>query len=405
MKRILLSQSQVSVALTAAVIATFTLLLFLSGYIIQQRTVSNLQTALRPRIPKPPAALQVKTADHHGPSELEIPSRLFSGNDGKIAYTNLEAIEHAKRSVDWNRLAHVQIARTHHDVCNAIMVLAELHKQKSPARRLLLFPQDWAMEEEGRKKDALSDPFMASSRRLMRMAARRYAVELRPVLPVIQGLREGEAGDGVYSLVSGFGLTDFDRLLSIETPGLILDGTSLDAVLGFTDFGDGVDFGMLQDSKKGDGVHSADLLLLKPSKATHDSLVGRLATERSFNDTLLPLLFPRPLLLASTTDDHTLIRSIGLLHNYDGRHHTQGQDHVFNATAYLENVSYIRFSDPKLPGPEYDVPWSRKREARPKDKEADWSWTKLYGQFAQARMDVCGLDLETWREWRDGHTP
>ncbi|KAI7137661.1 hypothetical protein KC352_g30305 [Hortaea werneckii] len=110
--------------------------------------------------------------------------------------------------------------------------------------------------------------------------------------------------------------------------------------------------------------------------------------ESNFNDSIIPTLFTDPLLLASKTDDHTLIRSIGTLHQ-------AAQD--FNATAYLDQVSYIRFSDPKLPGPEYDVPWPQKVAARPSNKDADWTWTKLYGEFAQKRMDVCGLDLETWR--------
>ena len=59
--------------------------------------------------------------------------------------------------------------------------------------------------------------------------------------------------------------------------------------------------------------------------------------------------------------------------------------------------AYIRFSDPRLPGPEYDVPWADKVAARPKNKDADWTWTKLYGEFAQMRMEICGLDLESWR--------
>jgi hypothetical protein len=146
---------------------------------------------------------------------------------------------------------------------------------------------------------------------------------------------------------------------------------------------------MLQDTAAGDGVHSQDLLLLQPSKEVHAALAERTATIPSFNDTLLPAAFAEPLLLASSTEESALIRSIGILHDAQAG---------FNATAYLDNVAYIRFSDPKLPGPEYDVPWAKKRDARPKNKDADWTWTKLYGEFAQKRMDICGLDLESWRE-------
>jgi len=300
-----------------------------------------------------------------------------------VAYTNLQAAEQASADVDWQRLAHVQLVRRHHDVCNAIMVLAELHRLKSPARRVLLFPRDWALEKQGKKGD-ISDPFLDSSRRLMRMAARRYHVELRPVNPVMEETAESKDTD-VYSLASAYALTEFDRVLSVETPGLLMDATPLDAVLAFTE---SAPFAMLQDTFAGDGVHSEDLLLLQPSNSAHVELQKRLADQSAFNDTLLPSLFTNPLLLASSADDNALIRSIGTLHE---------ASRGFNQTAYLAGVSYVRFSDPKLPGPEYDVPWSEKVAARPRNKDADWMWTKLYGQFAQKRMEVCGLDLETWR--------
>ncbi|KAI7222847.1 glycosyltransferase family 8 protein [Hortaea werneckii] len=380
MRRILLSQSQVSLFASSAVVFIFTLLLFLSGYVIQQRTVKGLQVAIKPRIPSPPPSLQLQQKDE-GP-QLR-PSRHFRASD-KVAFTNLDAVQQQRDSIDWTRLAHVQLARNHHDVCNAVMVLADLHRLKSPARRVLMFPEDWALDQQGKKHD-MSDPFLASSKRLLRMAARRYGVELRPVSPALRANNELDGSSNVYSLASAFALKDFDRVLSIESPGLIIDALPLDAVLAFTE---NTPFAMLQDSHDGDGVHSADLLLLKPSASSHAELLERLGMESNFNDSIIPTLFTDPLLLASKTDDHTLIRSIGLLHQ-------AAQD--FNATAYLDRVSYIRFSDPKLPGPEYDVPWPQKVAARPSNKDADWTWTKLYGEFAQKRMDVCGLDLETWR--------
>lgn len=333
-------------------------------------------------MPQAPPSLNVQTPF----ADSVQPSRLFGGSigsKGRVAYQKFMRTEEAGSSVNWKRLAHVQLARTHHDVCNSIMVFGELHRMKSPARKVLLFPKSWAAEKEA-GKGAMSDPFMDSSRRLMRMAARRYGVELRPVDPITESTEDGVPH--TYSLLSAYGLTDFDRVLNIETPGLLMDASPLDAVLAFTEK---TPFAMLQDTAAGDGVHSQDLLLLQPSKKEHTTLAERMATVPSFNDTLLPTAFAEPLLLASSNEDAALIRSIGILHDAQAG---------FNATAYLDNVAYIRFSDPKLPGPEYDVPWAKKRDARPKNKDADWTWTKLYGEFAQKRMDICGLDLESWRD-------
>lgn len=374
--------------MTESTVCTFTLLLFLSGYVLQQKTVKGLQDAIKPRLPPAPPTLNVQTPL----AEFIQSSRHFGGSigsKGRIAYQKFMRTEDASASVNWNRLAHVQLARTHHDVCNAIMVFGELHRLKSPARRVLLFPHPWAADKQASKSD-ISDPFIDSTRRLMRLAARRYGVELRPISPVVKGGETGFEGD-VYSLVSAYGLSDFDRVLSIETPGLLLDASPLDAVLAFTER---APFAMLHDTVADDGVHSEDLFLLQPSSdmyATLSATVSTASRSSPYNDTLLSTAFPEPLLLSTSdteTSSPTLIRSIGTLHDAQPD---------FNATAYLDNVAYIRFSDPKLPGPEYDVPYSQKVAARPKNKDADWTWTKLYGQFAQRRMDVCGLDLDMWR--------
>ena len=51
---VLLTSSAISVAISGAIICAFTFLLFLSGYVLQQRTVRSLQEALRqPPEPKP----------------------------------------------------------------------------------------------------------------------------------------------------------------------------------------------------------------------------------------------------------------------------------------------------------------------------------------------------------------
>ncbi|EME45129.1 glycosyltransferase family 8 protein, partial [Dothistroma septosporum NZE10] len=364
------------------IVVFFTLLLFLAGYSIQQREVQGLKIAIQPRIPKPPQSLT--TPEETSQQHFE-PSRLFGKEDGRIAYTDFDRDVHfgsAGANINWRRLAHVQLVRTHHDVCSAIMVLAELHRMRSPARRVLLFPKAWA-EEKKAGKGAISDPYLDSTRRLMKLAARRYHVDLQPIDPV----RTSGEGD-TYSVASAYALTnDFDRMLTIETPGLLLDAEPLDAILGFTE---SAPFVMLHDTNTKDGVHSEDLLLLEPSKAIHADLTERFSRPEMsrYNDTLLAGLFNEPILLASSNEDTALIRSVGALHD-------AGKD--FNKTAFMSDVAYVRFSDPKLPGPEYEVPWADKVAARPKNREADWAWTSLYGDFAQKRMEICGLDLETWR--------
>ncbi|KAK4502921.1 hypothetical protein PRZ48_006348 [Zasmidium cellare] len=378
--RLLLSQSQVSVVVSSAVVFVFTALLFLSGYVIQQQTVRGLKVAIQPRIPQAPPSLS--NPDEREPTQQEFQSsRLFGRNGGRVAYTDFDRDVHsAGANINWRRLAHVQLVSNHHDVCNAIMVLADLHIMKSPARRVLLFPKAWAQEK---KAETDADPYLGSTRRLLKLAARRYHVELHPVEPIMN-----QTGEETYSLASAYALeSDFDRLLAVETPGLLLDSEPLDAILGFTE---SAPFVMLHDTHVNDGVHSEDMFLLEPSKATYADLTKQLASPEmsGFNDTYLASMFNDTILLASSDEKSALIRSVGTLHDVG---------HNFNKEAFVSDVAYIRFSDPKLPGPEYEVPWPDKVAARPKNKDADWIWTDLYGRFAQKRMDTCGLDLEGWR--------
>ena len=380
--RLLLSQAQVSVALSSTIVVFFTLLLFLSGYVLQQRTVKGLQLAVKPRIPQRPPSLSSGQVE---PEFVELHrSRLFGSDGGsKIIKTDLDIHTSSAERVDWDRLAHVQLVQEHHQLCGAIMVLAGLHQMRSPAKRGLLIPSAWIQPTT---KGESEDPYLDSTKRLLRLAHRRYGVFIQPIEPI----RSSEEQGDVYSLASAYQLYgSFDRVLAIETPGLLLDAEPLDAVLGFTEF---APFVMLHDTVSNDNIHSEDLFLLHPSQGTYAHLNATLSTSEyaTYNDTYLSSLFEDPVLLASSTEDSALIRSVATLHDA-----VPGKP--FNQTAYLDHVAYIRFSDPKLPGPQYDVPFAMKREARPKHKDADWTYTKLYGEYAQKRMEICGLDLETWR--------
>jgi hypothetical protein len=397
MRKLLLTQAQVAVVATSALFVLFAFFVFISGFALQQRTVRDLQISIKPRLPQPPPSFAQQQEQSEIAKRL-LQSRYVQRNGDRVALTDLSRDIHgASLQIDWKRLAHVQLVQDHGEVCNAIMILAELQRMKSPARKILLFPVSWA-EEKRVSKGEVSDPFLDSTRRLMRMAARRYHIELRPMTPskttVASDQGKPAAAAEIYSLASIYALYgEFDRIMTIESPGLVVDAEPLDAILAFTE---DTPFTMLHDTVEDDGVHSEDMFLLSPSKEAHSEL-SSLIYSSSLNDSkaalspaFLAKAFPHPLLLESSTADSALVRAIGALH-------TAGDD--FNQTAYMSNVAYLRFWDPKLPGgPQFDFDWDVKRAARPKSARADWTWTSLYARFAQTRKDVCGLDLDTWVE-------
>ncbi|KAH0028407.1 glycosyltransferase family 8 protein, partial [Aureobasidium melanogenum] len=358
MGKLLLTSGQVQVLLSSAFVAAITFFLFLAGYTIQQRSIADLQSQLKPRIPIAP----ISDAAQQFLSGPQNPSRLF--NPEQNAKISEHTASQEPPQVNWQQLAHVQIVTNHHDVCSTIMFFGDLTRLKSPARRVLLFPQAWAMEKQAAKHD-LIDPYMDITRRLLRRAARRYNVELRPI--------PSYAGQEDNPLASLWALNDLQRVMLLQIPGLIQDAEALDAVLAYTN---AAPMTILQQDDS--ILTSEDLILATPAKETH-----RILTMSGLQNitSLVAALHP-----AYLSSPHT-IASIGSLH--DAVHP--------NKTAFME-TPYIRFNDPKLPGPEWEVDYARVVQARPKDKDADWLWTKMYGEFSGRRYDVCGLGLEVWRD-------
>lgn len=89
----------------------------------------------------------------------------------------------AGQTMDWSRLGYVQVVREHVELCSAVMLLSDLHKMKSPAKRILMFPRLWLVEST----EEIYSPEMSTTRRLLRTAARRYGVTLIPMEPIIHG--------------------------------------------------------------------------------------------------------------------------------------------------------------------------------------------------------------------------
>ena len=83
----------------------------------------------------------------------------------------------------WGKVAYVQLLRKHIHVCNAVMLFADLSRERSPAQRLILYPSDW---NEQKENQASMTPYLETSMRLLQRAAKRYGVQLLPVKPILE---------------------------------------------------------------------------------------------------------------------------------------------------------------------------------------------------------------------------
>ena len=78
------------------------------------------------------------------------------------------------QAIDWSRFAYVQYATNNIYLCNAVMMFESLHRLKSKADRLLLYPS-WMTPMPG------GNGFQKINGRLLRKARDEYGVKLKAV--------------------------------------------------------------------------------------------------------------------------------------------------------------------------------------------------------------------------------
>ncbi|KAF2834367.1 glycosyltransferase family 8 protein [Patellaria atrata CBS 101060] len=366
---VLLNAGQVSVAISSAIVFFFTSILFLSGYILQQQTVHSLQVAIKPRLPAEPI-----------PSLAPLdPAVKYGRKPGSGADNTLQQrLSSSRAKTDWTRLAHVQVVKDQSELCSAIMLFAELHSLKSPARRVLLFPSSWA----GAAASEVKDQYSYTTKRLLRKAARLYSVRLSPMATVIKDADVASASS--YSLTSVFALKEYDRVMYLSPNGLLFDSTPLDALLAYS-----TPRSLATLPARGSRNQiPLELLVMSPSSEELRRISAMQAKSTMLDDSLLRKAFPT----GTSLDIPEATAQEILAYTSDLR--SVGED--FNSTVFLEKTAYVVIQDEELPGPRYDVSYNEKIRIRPKDIEARKTWEGMYEMFRQRRMEVCGLDLDTW---------
>lgn len=189
-----------------------------------------------------------------------------------------------------------------------------------------------------------------------------------------------------YSLASLYSLVDYERILYLQGPGVLLDASSLDSLLAFSKSEP-----MAAYPATAERTHlSTSLLMVHPSQDNFKKLKALRASKPISDLDLLQQTFTGP---ESLISEWSL--SMGNV-VYESQKLREPTDD-FNTTAFEKATTFVRLSDPELPGPEYDVPYADRVKLRPENEDAQEAWSSLYERFRQQRMEVCGLDLEVYQ--------
>ena len=189
-----------------------------------------------------------------------------------------------------------------------------------------------------------------------------------------------------YSLASLYTLVNYERIVYLQGPGSLLDASALDSLLAFSKSEPMAAYPATPERKD----LSTALLLVHPSTQSYRQLKELRSAKPMGDLNLFRQAFAAPDSLISEWSlsmGNVVYESQKLRDAVDG----------FNATIFKGATTYVRLSDPELPGPEYDVPYYLRVELRPENLEARGAWETLYERFRQRRMEVCGLDLEYWK--------
>ena len=266
---VLLTSSAISVAISGAIVCAFTFLLFLSGYVLQQRTVRSLQEALRqPPEPKPIPTLPPQFAEAENLSTADGEQRIQEvtvGNDGGLRIEEaLVALSIDEQSVQqtqlatnvnlWGatrtldmlqatqanllptasprpqdvlqtteRLAYILTLSEPSDLCSAALFAQQQRSSSTLSRKpaiIFLYPSTW--------ESSLS-PLHIATLTFLRDIQDAYSLIYHPV-----EINAVWSGVGINSqLLSELQRNrwEYDRFIYLKSPGMVMDTLALDKAL------------------------------------------------------------------------------------------------------------------------------------------------------------------------------
>ncbi|KAL4925744.1 uncharacterized protein BDV17DRAFT_271260 [Aspergillus undulatus] len=210
---VLLTQSTVSVIVSTGVVSIFTFLLFLSGYALQQQSVQTIQHAIRP-----PDQPKVYKRSQYPVSDLDTET---PEEDDKLPQVQIETSPRPE-----GNYAYLQLLSDPDpsNICSAILFFRHLSTNGSAINdRLFMYPSSWdTMSPSKPVSIALS---------ILRAASLKYDIWLLPIDMSAATFAGYSTTDTKLLRLGQIQFMQYDGVLYVQSPGLLLDSGKLDAML------------------------------------------------------------------------------------------------------------------------------------------------------------------------------
>lgn len=426
----------------------FTVLLILAGVVLQQRSLSSLRLALRPRIDSPvrfgeeysehariPGLKSDQGTYSSSPSSFLDRIPLVSSVYRLFGAGGTHSAQEDGQIIRWPKLAYAQIVLEQADLCSAVMVFADLHKQNSLPGRVLVFPEEWLRESADSEKQSgqpgVTGPgTIQHTIRLLERAAREFQVSPIPVPASVLGRETADPkSQSSPDLSTLFLLSQFNKFLLLPRPGLVQDAEVLDSLIGHAklpegghaivgveglrsefgwssrDDGGGNEPGELVQSRP-DSLNSS-IVLLRPwkkgSKSRKDGSHSDIPfiADRLHSLARMPgqwLVQPsRILSWTGRTLEYQRAQEQWRQNREKGDASIDGNSPPLAPPIDMLSAAYILISDRDLSsGPERVIGEAEWAGAMPEGFQDRRVWEALYRRWRRRRMDVCGEGLIEW---------
>ncbi|KAL2842495.1 nucleotide-diphospho-sugar transferase [Aspergillus pseudodeflectus] len=290
--------------------------------------------------------------------------------------------------VDWSSFAYTQYVTNGAYLCNSVMLFETLHRLKSKADRLMMYPNNFSADEQDQSSES----------RLLRKARDDYGVKLMPI--EVQSRTNGDpTWAESYTKLLAFNQTQYKRVLSLDSDATILQ--PMDELFLLPPCP--VAMPRAYWLNPNDRTLSSQLVLIEPSESEFTRIMAAISNAGSSDYDME--------IVNNLYKDSALIlphRRYDLLTGeFRSKSHSSylGNDvEVWDPEKILEEAKYLHFSDWPVPKPWLPASPSTVQEQQPKcdmnpttgqedDCRARDLWLGFYADFATRRENVCGMTV------------
>ncbi|KAF3479699.1 uncharacterized protein GIQ15_06675 [Arthroderma uncinatum] len=239
---VLLSSSTVGVALSSSIVGFFTLILFLSGYVLQQQSVRHIQVALQkspsansriePTYPSEPLWEQGRTPSQRVAAVNTEKKRNIFGRrtNAGVEIEQAQLDEPVEEEVDNERaterathaVLHILTKPIASDICSTILLFETLASNSTrTTERILLYPQSWDASSPTKSVSSALTILKQASTRLNAVVQGIDTSDIRPrALSETQMIKKASTQ-----------LMEYERVMFLRSPGHLIDINKLEQML------------------------------------------------------------------------------------------------------------------------------------------------------------------------------